>query len=473
MMIAMRGASLGGFGLLSVATACVTLPPVDTATADGGVASPDGAVVTGTDGSAPPADGGGVLPPPKPPCDPALVPAANGIFVSLGGDDQLGGTRAAPVKTIAKALSLAAAQSASDVYLDEGIYPEAITINKPLALHGGWKASGATWSKDCSDAAVGLTVLRAPTARAVTVTGFGGKATLDALTIATKGQADGNDSSIAIFVSAASLDMNGVDVSSGLGGDGKQPDTPAPAGNRTCNGGGCTTGAPGATGPVGSAAGAGSFDVSGWLPAIGTGGQPGVQGENGTPGGGGQSSSPCVVGCGDAPACPAGATGTSTAGTGTCGCGGLGGAAGAPGPSGGASVAVMIVGPGALHVAFSNLASARGGNGAAGGAGGAGGAGTAGAKGVDGFCAGDCFFNSPTNSCYFTGVGLAGGSPGGAGGVGGVGGAGGGGAGGPSFGVVSVGGATVDLSPTVVVRAGGGGAGAGGAPAGPSGSTFP
>ena len=470
----MRSVTLGGFGLLSVATACVSLPPVE--------ASVDGCALPDASSGTPPANDGGVtptgdaavvLPPPKPPCDPAAQPSANAVFVSTMGDDLLGGTRAAPVKTITKALSIAAAQSASDIYVDEGVYGEAITIGKPLTIHGAWKSVGATWTKDCSDGAVGLTVIRSTTARAVTVTGVSGTAGLDGLTVTTKGQADGNDSAIAIFVSSASLELQGVDVIAGIGGDGTSPGAPAQAGNRTCNGGGCSTGTPGVQGAAGGPAGAGSFDVSGWVPAIGTPGQTGAQGENGTPGGAGQSIEPCVVGCGSPPACPAGPTGTSSAGNGTCGCGGVGGAPGAPGPSGGASVAVMIVGPGSLHVAHSNLTSARGGNGAAGGAGGPGGGGTGGAKGVDGFCAGDCFFNSPTSTCYFSGTGLAGGSPGGAGGAGGTGGPGGGGAGGPSFAVVSVSGAAATLEPTVKVQNGPGGSGAGGAPTGPSGTKFP
>lgn len=457
-------------------SACLSFPPV-TETTDGGP-SPAGDATAGPgpdSGPAPSADGGedgAPLPPPTAPCDPAAQPAAAAIFVSTTGDDLLGGTRAAPVKSVGKALALAKTQGATDVYVDEGIYGEEVTLASATAIHGGWKATGATWTKDCAPGVSSLTVLRSTTARVVTVSGFAGTAGLDTLTLSTKGQADPTQSTVAIFVSGASLTMTGVDLTAGIGGDGTTPAAPGVVANRTCNGFSCSSGGDGPTGTPGTAAGVGNFSLTGWVPATGTAGQTGTQGEHGAAGGAGSSATDCVQGCGATPTCAAGGLGTSSGGTGTCGCGGLGGAPGAPGTSGGASVGVMLVGPGTLTASFSNIATGRGGNGAAGGQGGQGGPGTNGAGGTAGFCAGSCYYDATAMACYYSGTGLGGGAAGGKGGKGGQGGQGGGGSGGPAYGVVAMQGAQLAIAPTVAFKVGAGGAGAGGAPMGSAAPTL-
>ncbi len=467
----MRAFASGAFACAAcaVSAACISL---DEPPNEGSFANQDAAVTLEVGAPADAATEAGPVPPPKPPCDPSAVPPASAVFVSTSGDDLLGGTAAAPVKTIGKALALAKAQAASDVIVEQGVYAEEVTIASATIVHGGWKATGARWTKDCSDGVVSVTVIRSTTARAVTVSGFAGTAGLDTLTIATKGQAAASESAIAIFVSGTSLTMSGVDVASAIGGDGVTPPTPTPAGNRACGGYSCESGLPGGVVAPGNPAAPGRFDATGWINALGTAGQGGVQGQNGVIGSAGQSQDGCVQGCGAAPTCAAGAIGTAQAGTGLCGCGGLGGAPGAPGTTGGASVGVFVAGPGKVSIAHSNVTSSRGGNGAAGASGGVGGVGTTGSIGVASFCAGACSFDSQNNTCLFIGGGLAGGGPGGRGGQGSPGGQGGGGAGGPSYALVTVSGATAAVEPTVALRPGEGGAGAGGASAGEATATI-
>lgn len=59
------------------------------------------------------------------------------IFVSEAGDDANDGTMAAPVRTIARALMLAAG-GGLDVYLDRGTYAETVTLVDGVNLHGGF-----------------------------------------------------------------------------------------------------------------------------------------------------------------------------------------------------------------------------------------------------------------------------------------------------------------------------------------------
>lgn len=419
-----------------------------------------------TDADAPP------LPPPKPPCDATAKPVANALYVSTTGDDSLAGSAAAPVKTLAAALSLAKSKSATDIYIDEGTYAEAVTITTPATLHGGWKAQGASWSKDCSDTVVGLTIVRSPTTRAVDASGFTGAAGLDTITLVTKAQAESAESAIAVRVSGSGItfSMVGVDVTAASGGDGTTPPTPGPAGNSTCNKNSCSDGAKGGTGGNGTPGGAGTFVESGYAPKNGGAAGNGGPGHAGTPGGAGQSADNCLFDCTPAPTCANGTSfGTATGGTGSCGCGGLGGAAGGGGASGGASIGVYVYGA-TLTIDHSTVRAAHGGAGAPGAGGGAGGTGTAGTAGSTAFCAGSCFYNG--TQCLLSGSQVNGGSKGGAGGAGGSGGTGGDGAGGPSYGIVYAGGGSANIAATTSIQTGAGGAGSGGAPSGASGASF-
>jgi len=423
------------------------------------------------DGSADVADE--PLPPPKPTCDPSAKPSTSAIFVSPTGDDTLAGTAAAPVKTLAVALSLAKAQSATDVYIDEGTYSEAVAIASPTTLHGGWKAQGANWSKDCSDTVVGATIVRSPTTQAVAAKGFTGAAGLDTLTLVTKAQGASGESGIAVLVSGAGIafTINGVDLTAATGGDGTTPPTPPPTGNTTCNGlSSCADGAQGATGGAGTPAPTGSFGANGFTAASAGGGLGGGPGHNGTAGTAGETQTGCVNSCGAAPGCASGpATGTNSGGTGTCGCGGVGGTGGGAGTSGGASVGVYVFGA-TLTIDQSTVRAGHGGAGAPGANGGGGGAGTTGAAGASSFCAGSCAYDG--SQCILTGTSLFGGGAGGHGGPGGVGGTGGGGAGGPSYGIVYTGGAVANIGTATAIQVGAGGKGASGAPDGASSATF-
>ena len=163
---------------------------------------------------------------------------------------------------------------------------------------------------------------------------------------------------------------------------------------------------------------------------------PGSAGSNGGygRGGGGGGGATGAINTG------ASTIGSSGSGGGGGGCGGVGGA-GASG--GGASVALLLDGATPMLVRVV-LRSGRGGAGALGGAGGAGGPGGSGG------------LATPPTVSTMSGVGGAGGS----GGYGGQGGSGGCASGGPSYGAVSLQGATID--PTGITFA----VGSGGAPAG-------
>lgn len=435
-------------------------PNASTAASDGapGESDPDAAVSA---------------PPPPPPCDPNTPPAAGALFVSTTGDDALAGTAAAPLKSIASALELAKANGMADVYLDEGTYAEAVTIASPTTLHGGWKAEGASWVKDCSAAVVGRTILRSPTVRAVGVSGFSGSAGLDTLTLVTKAQAATGESGIAVLVSGDGIvfTMTGVDVAAATAGDGMTPAAPAAAGNASCYGS-SSDGAKGPAGKAGTPAEAGTFSAAGYVTTTGGAGGVGAPGRDGTPGSpSGFQDLDCITSCGPKPGCASGPNQPSSGGTGTAGCRGLGGTGGQGGTSGGASVGVLVFGA-KLSVDHSIVRASRGGNGAPGAGGGAGGAGTPGKKGTELFCGGSCFYSGSNDSCMLSGTSLPGGGAGGPGGAGGAGGAGGGGAGGPSYGIVVVGGGDAQVATTTAIHVMEGGAGAGGAPNGASAPTF-
>ena len=90
---------------------------------------------TKTCSSAGPGDAGGdvVLPAgcdlsADPKNSPTCVDDGVGIFVSPTGDDLAIGSRAKPVKTISKGISLASAKSLPRVYVCEGTYEESLVL---------------------------------------------------------------------------------------------------------------------------------------------------------------------------------------------------------------------------------------------------------------------------------------------------------------------------------------------------------
>ncbi|HWB74490.1 MAG TPA: hypothetical protein VG755_06035, partial [Nannocystaceae bacterium] len=126
-----------------------------------------------------------------PECDPDAV--ADGVFASAAsGDDVAGdGTAMRPVATIGLAIKVALASEQRTIYLDEGVYDEAVGLpDAPLGLviEGGWVRIGAQWSIDCSDDVVQRTVIAAPASSSFVVeaSGVTHPSALRRMTLATK-----------------------------------------------------------------------------------------------------------------------------------------------------------------------------------------------------------------------------------------------------------------------------------------------
>jgi hypothetical protein len=395
-----------------------------------------------------------------------------GVFVSSAGQDGADGatcgTREAPCKTIAKALSFATAGRI--IYLDAGTYEEDGLALKPgVTLQGGWDRSAVgVWSRVCTADRNALVVIRPRTAdRTLSAVDLAGTATLETLTIRSKtAAASAGQSLYGIFASGASTEIVTREVAievgaagnGSAGGAGQNGDSPA----ATCSAG---TGADGATeGAVGSGAPGGMFNATGYVPAPGVTGGTGANGDHGTA----APAAPCIA-CPDTGAtcrpvcvgqpicvnlCSWSASFASCGVAGINGCGGGGGKGGAPGSGGGSSVGVFLSNA-RLRAMSGKITSGRGGDGGLGGAAGQGKVGNAGAPGQPGLgcvlCEGIISSINPT--CLQPSQAPAAGAPGGIGGAGKNGGPGGGGSGGHSYPVYKAGTATADVAAAVVLTA--------------------
>jgi len=93
---------------------------------------------------------------PSCPEDPASgdVAATCGIWVSATlGDDAAEGTQAAPVRTLQRAVDLAAA-GPGRVYACAQTYDLAVTVPAGVSLSGGWSCLGGTWTPSTDRAAI-------------------------------------------------------------------------------------------------------------------------------------------------------------------------------------------------------------------------------------------------------------------------------------------------------------------------------
>jgi hypothetical protein len=391
-----------------------------------------------------------------------------GYFVdSARGRDDGPGTKAAPFKTVSKAVG--AAGEKVRIYVCEGTYPEALHLGATLRLYGGFKCDG--WGYD---AAVRTRVEPASPGPAVTIKS-GVNVTVSDLWLVSRPGSAMQRSSVAMVVQDSQnvrVVRGGITAQDGLSGgagtlvlytlppaiDGKSgggtfspktvpgPTLTCPAGDSTQggNGGGGTQTTPATAGgptPVGGLPG-----KNGTSPAAGAGGPPGVSlaldGENLIPKDGGHGVHGGAGGGGGGG--PGGSNtnsgGNTTYYTGaTGGTGGCGGAEGSGGQSGGYSVALFAY---ASTVSVQDTVLVTG-------AGGAGGAGAAGQTGA---------------------VGGKGGNGAGTGGTGASGGAGGGGAGGASVPIVWSKGTAPTVSPgTKLTHAAAAAKGGTGGTAGPDG----
>ncbi len=466
-----------------------------TSTTSGTTGGAGGTAGSGGGGTA--GSGGGL------PCDPAEVPS-DGIFLSPDGDDDAGdGSATLPVKTLARALELSLSGSKHAIHLDQGTYPAQLTIatlppgppgpDGAFLIDGGWMATGAAWTRDCSAGARSKTVIASPTSTGASIALQDGSLILRTLTIAGKATGatsaglDGESCYGIAVLGSGELRLEDVDAKAGTAGDGGEVTQLVDGMNAACNPDGVSscaalpqgqagsTGGPGVDGPAGTD---GTFGQEGYQPAPGGDGTPGDPGQNGGPGAAGASGQCYDVGCAGAPVppcntafCGSSAQHPVNAGKGKCGCGGRGGAAGAAGRGGGASIGVFAFGTVTVLATVSSLTAGDGGDGSPGAGGLPGDAGTSGAKGTNAACPAVCASVSiPNNQCQCQQPGsttLDGGAKGGDGGMGGTGAKGGGGSGGPSIAVVRGGGATVTLTSTTT-KVGKGGVGADGAKDGAS-----
>lgn len=443
---------LGFASTVAVLAGCPVSPP---ALCDYGACDPpDGAVLDGGDSGFDAPPGCDLTKDPKDslPC----VTESVGIFVSSTGSDTNDGSKAKPVATIGKALSLIGTKPR--IYVCEGNYPGSIDIAKTVGIYGGFKC-------DWTPSATKPVLLADKPAYAVKITQP--NVSLVDLDIQGKDATAPGESSIGVFASSASgLKLRRAAVSAGIGFAAAKPadiadfSGRAPDGNPgdVNNGGGkkdnaCSNGTGTSTGAFGGGPTGGGADGANGVPfatypvnpagASGAKGVAGIDcstglGRNGSygPGGGagsgaaklgtlsvtgwasqsGTSATAGQVGQGGG----GGASLDTTGGGGGGGSGGCGGVAGQGGGGGGASIAIVLV-DSAASLESLTLTSKNAGDGAQGGTG---------QKAQEGGFKGNGF----GNACQA-----------GVGGHGGSGGGGGGGAGGVSAGVLYSGAApTID-----------------------------
>ena len=407
------------------------------------------------------------------------VPAADrAVFVSAGAaDDMASGTPGDPFRSIGAALG--ARGSRALVVIAKGTYPEALRLDgASVHLLGGFRQSGAEWSRDC-DALPSETRVASPTSLGIDARDLTGELTLERLEIEAApgtngGPGETGGSSTAVFVGRSVsrvlvLDSNVRAGAAGAGG----------VGARGVDGATCAPTAPctstprgGMTGGVGRAGAAGGFGEAGYDAPAGETGGAGGSGEYGSPPPSPDTRSDCADTCaGDGrPTCGILTRRTLAASVGSCGCGGVGGGGGRGGGAGGASVALLTTGATRVELRRATVAARDGGGGGPGGEGGSGAPGQPGADGMSMYCARNCASCTDIVGCACTPsdfVTLRG-PAGGMGAAGGTGGRGGGGVGGPSYGIVLASGALLEGLASGIVDHGAGGTGAGGAANGPA-----
>jgi len=363
-------------------------------------AQPDAVVPTGCDLLVEPKD--------SPPC----VTDAVGVFVSPTGNDKGEGTRAAPFKTIGRAVNRAGKRR---VYVCEGDYNENLVITKPTEIYGGFA---------CTDFKHETRVVKVmpATSPAVAITGVTSAVRITDLEIVGTAEKDkAGASAIAVFASGASdVLFTRTVLGAGPGNDGEAGGTDAnytglaPAGinsNAAAGGAGgvnaCTDTSSSKGGNGGTATPATNSTPGEADPVVGI-DNSGANGGNCTAGGGGENGAPREGGTGsiehgkleaagfktDATGSPGksgnpgqgggggGYNSNFPVGGGGGGAGGCGGGGGRGGRTGGSSFALLSF---QSTVAFEagELSSGKGGKGGKGGAGGngqAGGVPGAGAK---------------------------------------------------------------------------------------------
>jgi hypothetical protein len=366
---------------------------------------------------------------------------ANGVFVSPGGQMAACGSPATPCTSIQAALTLAAGNGKTTVYVDSGTYTEKLTLlGGGITVQGGWTDLGGNWTRQCTSNRSSSVVVQAPNGDDVTVlASYSGAAALDTLTIQSEAQGAvmAGESVYGVFATGASTTLTLTDVNVNVvhGGDG----TPGGGGVQGQPGAmtGCNPMGNGATGGGGTAGAGGttSYDVLGFHRGDAQMGTGGGDGGNGTA----PTSQPtcfdecatciCDMPCGGSFCCDD--TAQICGNAGLPGCGGHGGGGGQGGVGGGAGIDVFAW-DATVTIAAGAYATGGGGVGGDGGPGASGGGGEAGVGGGTTLVRTGCHLN--VNQCIQDKTGmLLNGGPGGPGGTGGTGAGGGGGAGGDTY----------------------------------------
>lgn len=409
------------------------------------------------------------------PCVPETADATVGFFVDHNSTAGVTcGDVTAPCKTIQPAIDLIPTIAGkSVVYVALGTYVENITLKPGVTIKGGWKNTGATFSRACSANPAGGVVIQAPTSNVtLKVASLGGSATLDTLTLSSRiAPAAPGESMYGIFATGASttLRLDNVVVQTARAGS-ANPVAPAGSGTHSCAA--ASTGASGAPASgVAPAASAGSYSLAGYTPGAGNAGPPGNAGENGAQGQP-ATGSQCVSGwpgCDEGACMFTGSNTTSCAGPGTPGCGGPPGLGGGGGGGGGSSLGVFAWGA-TVSASASSITAGAGGAGAQGGSGGPASPGDNGQRQQTSLYY-DCSDPLMKGTCpnVFTHTSSSA-SAGTVGGNGTAGLAGGGGPGGDSYAVYKGAGASYTGTTTMLVAGVAGGAGTGN-PAGPGGTS--
>jgi hypothetical protein len=395
------------------------------------------------------------------------------VLVSTTGVDTNSGSFGAPVRTIARGISLAGPKgTGAAVYVAGGVYAETLTVATGIGIYGGF--SGLTWDRSLASSPTTIS----GGAVAVTISGAIGP-TLDGLIIQSAAAASWSASSVALAVfGSTGVQIASCTLKAAAGFNGSAGATPAAAANGSAgfagspgscdNAGYSYSGSGGSGGSLlvaGGVGGRGGYQGSSWIwgangasglsaggaggaggsggKSSGASGYPGLAGGNGAtgnPGSGGASfgaitsygyyTAPGSAGASGSRGGGGGGGGGSGGQTGWTvtdgagngggggGGGGEGGSGGLAGGGGGGSFG-MLVHNSSITVRSSSITTGNGGVGGGGAAGGLGGGG-------GWWGNGSSYCSSEIGSSGY----------GGKGGNGGQGGPGGGGGGGPSVGIV-------------------------------------
>ncbi len=288
-----------------------------------------------------------------PPCDPAETPdEITGVFVlagATGGD----GSQSSPLGSISAALPIARI-GRPHVYLGNGRYPEAISIDAPPAgfvIDGGWNVTGI-WSRDCTTGRA-ATLIASPETIGLHLANATAGAELRHLTIETSppGVASADTpgaSRVALLVDGAASAVSLYDVhlrardgeAAGASSNGAAAAAPACDG-LTCGDG--AAGGPGGPGP--NAAPADAFSASGYAAQNGSPGTMGAAGHDGAMGGPARTAATnCCGDCNGGGLCSTSCNTAAYVPQGRCGCGGRPGGPGPGGRGGGASTGLLVAG---------------------------------------------------------------------------------------------------------------------------------